>query len=128
MDARLFGASVVSANQSRAERWRILSFQSSWARIGRSKSLSSDWSIFAIWIVFNFGRIRLVHEFLFSIEFVFFSAIQFCILNLDFSHLARAYQMSPDIDILSMFGSRLMCSSLINWFAENHHFHYLGSS
>ena len=72
MDARLFGASVVSANQSKAERWRILSFLMPTLGL---VNLSANARIGQFWIVINFGRIRLVHEFLFSIEFVF--SVQF---------------------------------------------------
>ena len=84
MNARPFGASVVSASQSRAERWRILSFLM--PRVGLG-DFSANARIGQFWMVINFARIRLVHEFVFSIEFVFVGAIQFCLfyLNLKFS-------------------------------------------
>ena len=51
----------------------------------------------------------------FSIELVLFwcNSILICVLlNLIFSRLARAYQTSPNIDNLLMFGSRFMCFRL----------------
>ena len=81
MDDRPFGASVVSANQSKAERWRISSFLM--PRVGLGNFSANAW-IGQFWIVINFARIRLVHEFLFSIEFVFSVQFNFNLRSFEF--------------------------------------------